>query len=207
MTAPAPGAEHAPPMFPKDVKGWVTLFGGTLAGGISGWLHAGGPDFTVIGVHGVLALALVYLAMLQTPASAMRRIADLEAKLGVPRAPRPPSIPLAMLMLALMCAALVVVLMAALAACIPNAQGQVQDGIALEQCVQDNWGKPFATVVLTCAPNEEQAVADVIADIVVFLDTQSDGGGPSALASTPYVNEPKVIAALPLARKKAAQAR
>ena len=87
-------------------------------------------------------------------------------------------------------------------ACIPNPATQISDGVALYQCVQKNWGQPFLTVVATCLPGEEQVVADVIADISVFLSSQADGGAPSA---TTYASEPKVIAAMPgaLARAKA----
>lgn len=101
--------------------------------------------------------------------------------------------------------AIAIVIAAVLQACIPNPASQVQDGLSLEACIQKNWGKPFLTVVTTCGPQEEQAVADAIADIVVFLDARSDGG---ALAGPeiPYANEPAVVAALPAARARAAQA-
>jgi hypothetical protein len=88
-------------------------------------------------------------------------------------------------------------------ACIPNVASQIQDGVTLEQCVQQNWGKPFLTVVATCLPGEEQAVADVIADISIFLSSQgdagTDGGAPSATA---YSGEPMVAAAMAKKAKK-----
>jgi hypothetical protein len=84
--------------------------------------------------------------------------------------------------------------------CIPNIASQIQDGVTLEQCVQQNWGKPFTQVVLDCLPGEEQIVADVIADISVFLSSQNDGGAPVATA---YTNEPLVVAAIPKAIERA----
>src|ERR1700742_3166888 len=84
---------------PKDINGWLTLVAFVLAGAISGYLHAGGPDFAVLGVHSILATALGWLALAQVPKGAAGRITDLEAKLGVPRAPRPPSLPLNALIL------------------------------------------------------------------------------------------------------------
>jgi hypothetical protein len=86
-------------------------------------------------------------------------------------------------------------------ACIPNAASQIQDGVALEQCVQKHWGEPFLQVVAECLPNEEQAVADVIADIIVFLQSSSDGGTPSATA---YSDVKQVTDALPAARARQA---
>lgn len=83
-------------------------------------------------------------------------------------------------------------------ACIPNPASQVSDGLTLEQCVQREWGQPVASVIATCGPNIASAVVDVISDLVVFLDKETDGGASGMIAV--YANDYRVTAALPRAQ-------
>lgn len=92
--------------------------------------------------------------------------------------------------------------------CIPSPAQQEADGQALYGCVQANWGKPFLTVVATCAKDAPAVVADIIADVEAVIEAvgaSSDGGTATAAAYFPYADVPEVQQALPAARARHAR--
>jgi hypothetical protein len=78
---------------------------------------------------------------------------------------------------------------------------QATDVAAAVQCTADHWGLPVTQLALDCFGSDEQAAADIIADVSLLF--QKSGGGSSAAAlPMEYVKSPSVQAAL--ARKHAA---
>lgn len=146
-------------MYPKDLKGWLTLILATAAGAGSGWLHAGGPDITVMGIHGVIATLIGWAAIVQTPAHAADRIATLEG--ATPRPKSPP--PLSLLSLHCLC---MLVAAVALSGCVSSAQQPGQTPAQQRACSQNATAHNVlvgSSLVLGTATATESAIGSQVA--------------------------------------------
>jgi heme A synthase len=96
-----------------------------------------------------------------------------------------------------------------LAACLSPASPATQaDNVATEiACVEDNWGKPVATVAATCVGGEVSLAEDLIADVEwLFEQAQGvDGGGAVATVRPfPYAADARIEARLAARRARTA---
>lgn len=151
---------------------WIGIVDGVALAGVTAFAtqvpSAAATCHTVVMCLGVISTLLSGLSAVSTPATASKVTTVLLFTLGL-----------------FGCGA---------AALLATAPAQVADIVALEKCIQANWGQSFATVEATCAPNEEQLVADAILDVIDLAD-EVDAGDAGAVVN-PYASEPAVVAAM-----------